>query len=89
MQSLVGDAVSRIKASSGLPVAVGFGVKTVEKARETARIADAVVVGSALVEQLAGALDESGGNFAKVINSVLSLARELGGAVRAARGVGL
>lgn len=42
--------VSRIKQSTDLPVAVGFGVRTPEQAREIARVADGVVVGSALVD---------------------------------------
>ena len=42
--------VSRIKQSSQIPVAVGFGVRTPEQAREIARVADGVVVGSALVD---------------------------------------
>jgi tryptophan synthase alpha chain len=43
-------AVARLKRSTDLPVAVGFGVRTPEQARAIARVADAVVVGSALVE---------------------------------------
>jgi tryptophan synthase alpha chain len=42
--------VSRIKQSSKIPVAVGFGVRTPEQAREIAKVADGVVVGSALVD---------------------------------------
>lgn len=84
----VGEAVRRFKGASGLPVAVGFGIKTPEKAAETAKMADAVVVGSALVERLASAVDAASNGADNVINPVLSLARELGGAVRAARGVG-
>ena len=42
--------VSRIKRSTDLPVAVGFGVRTPEQAAAIARVADGVVVGSALVE---------------------------------------
>ena len=42
--------VSRIKRSTDLPVAVGFGVRTPEQAAEIAQVADGVVVGSALVE---------------------------------------
>jgi len=42
--------VRRIKQSTDLPVAVGFGVRTPEQAAEIARVADGVVVGSALVE---------------------------------------
>ena len=44
------EAVARIKAETDLPVAVGFGVRTPEQARAIARVADGVVVGSALVE---------------------------------------
>lgn len=82
----IADAVARLKVASGLPVAVGFGVKTAEKAAEIAGFADAVVIGSALIERLVSALDQSGGRMDNVIKSVLSLARDLAGAVRAARG---
>ena len=81
----VEEAVSRIKAASGLPVAVGFGIKTPEMARSTARLADGVVVGSALVDRLAGALEPGDDNPDTIVNAVLSLARDLGDAVRAAR----
>jgi tryptophan synthase alpha chain len=43
-------AVARLKRSTDLPVAVGFGVRTPEQAHAIARVADGVVVGSALVE---------------------------------------
>jgi tryptophan synthase alpha chain len=46
----VAENVARIKRSTGLPVAVGFGVRTPEQAAAIARVADGVVVGSALVE---------------------------------------
>jgi tryptophan synthase alpha chain len=44
------QAVARLKRATDLPVAVGFGVRTPEQARAIARVADGVVVGSALVE---------------------------------------
>ena len=44
--------VSRVRAASDLPVALGFGLATGDQARAAARIADGVVVGSALVERL-------------------------------------
>ncbi|MEL7486360.1 MAG: tryptophan synthase subunit alpha [Pseudomonadota bacterium] len=81
----VASATSAIQAASGLPVAVGFGIKTTEKAAETARVADAVVVGSALVERLAGALETDRDNPDTIVNAVLSLARDLASAVRTAR----
>jgi tryptophan synthase alpha chain len=49
-QASIEDAVARIKAATDLPVAVGFGVRTPEQAAAIGRIADGVVVGSALVE---------------------------------------
>ncbi|KAK0362523.1 hypothetical protein LTR94_019034 [Friedmanniomyces endolithicus] len=52
---VVAPAVERVRKASGLPVAVGFGVKTPERAAEIARVADAVVVGSALVDEVAAA----------------------------------
>lgn len=45
--------VSRIKQSTDLPVAVGFGVRTPEQAAEIARVADGVVVGSAFIDLVA------------------------------------
>jgi len=48
----VSDAVARIKRYTALPVAVGFGVRNAQNAREIAQGADAVVVGSALIDAL-------------------------------------
>lgn len=47
--------VAEIRATTGLPIAVGFGISTPEQVREVARCADAVVVGSAIVKQIAAA----------------------------------
>jgi tryptophan synthase alpha chain len=49
----VGPEVARIKAASGLPVIVGFGIRTPEAARAIAGVADGCVVGSAIVAELA------------------------------------
>jgi tryptophan synthase alpha chain len=65
----VGPEVARIKAASGLPVIVGFGVNTPEKSRAIAEVADGVVVGSAIVGKLA-----SGAPVAEVLAFVKSLA---------------
>ena len=48
----VAAAIARIRKSTTLPLAVGFGVRTPEQAREIAGIADAVVVGSAIVSRI-------------------------------------
>lgn len=47
--------VAEVRAHAEAPVAVGFGVRDAESARAIARFADAVVIGSALVDRLAGA----------------------------------
>ena len=77
----VAPQVERVRKASGLPVAVGFGVRTPERAAEVARVADAVVVGSALVDEIAAALER---NTSPVAN-VLDTARALAQAVRQAR----
>ena len=49
-QGSIEEAVAALKAATDLPVAVGFGVRTPEQARDIAKVADGVVVGSALVD---------------------------------------
>jgi tryptophan synthase alpha chain len=49
----IGPMTSRIRAHTDLPIAVGFGISTPEQARTVAACADAVVVGSAVVNQIA------------------------------------
>ena len=77
----VAPAVARIRNASGLPVAVGFGIKTPERAAEIARVADASVVGSALVEEVAAAIAANETVTARVLSKVETLAK----AVRSAR----
>jgi len=48
----VTEQVARVRAAADLPVVVGFGVKTPERAREVAKDADGVVVGTAIVKTL-------------------------------------
>lgn len=47
------EAVARLKAQTALPLAVGFGVRTPEQAAAIGRVADAVVVGSAIIDVVA------------------------------------
>jgi tryptophan synthase alpha chain len=44
------EAVARLKAGTDLPIVVGFGVRTPEQAADIGRVADGVVVGSAIVD---------------------------------------
>lgn len=71
----VGEAVERVQRASGLPVAVGFGVREPEQAAAIARKADAVVVGSAIVD----AMHEGG------VAGATELVKRLSSAVHAAR----
>ena len=50
VQASIDTAVARLKAATDLPVVVGFGIRTHEQAAAIARVADGVVVGSAIVE---------------------------------------
>lgn len=77
----VAPAVERLRKASGLPVAVGFGIRTPEQAAAVARVADAAVVGSALVHEIESAaqLNEN------VTEKVLLKASELAKAVQSAR----
>lgn len=77
----VAPAVARVRQASGLPVAVGFGVRTPERAAEIARVADAVVAGSVLVDEVAAAL----GANEPAAPRVLAKVRALSDAVRGAR----
>lgn len=76
----VAPAVARVRAASGLPVAVGFGVKTPERSAEIARVADAVVVGSALVDEVAAALEAGESSVTRVLTKVKALADAVRGA---------
>jgi len=73
--AVVAPAVNRVRAASGLPVAVGFGIKTPERAAAVARVADGVVVGSALVELIAAALELNQLAAPKVLESASRLAQ--------------
>lgn len=53
VQGSIDAAVARLKEATDLPIAVGFGIRTPEQAQAIARIADGVVVGSAIVELVA------------------------------------
>jgi len=83
----VASAVARIKRHSQLPVAVGFGVRNAESARAIAQGADAVVVGSALVEALRGSLDQNGKATLGTVKAVTDLVVQLAQGVRSAKAV--
>ncbi|MCG7626861.1 tryptophan synthase subunit alpha [Epibacterium sp. MM17-32] len=65
----VGPEVARIKAATDLPIIVGFGIKTPERAQTIASISDGAVVGSAIVAEIG-----AGKSPAEVLAFVKSLA---------------
>jgi tryptophan synthase alpha chain len=79
------EAVTRIKRHTALPVAVGFGVRNAASAAAIARGAEAVVVGSALVEKIRTSLDAAGKATPATVTAVVGLVEELAAGVRSAR----
>ncbi len=78
----VASAVARFRAETDLPVAVGFGVNTAQDAAAIAATADAVVVGSAIVNALARSLDADSRMTADTVKAVVALVGELAAGVR-------
>mgnify|MGYP001219763168 CR=1 FL=1 len=78
-EAAIKTAVTRLKRATDLPIAVGFGVRGPEAARAIALIADAVVVGSAFVDEIAA------GPQAQAAERVLRKVAEISEAVRHAR----
>jgi tryptophan synthase alpha chain len=81
----VAAAVTRLRRFTGLPIAVGFGIRTPQQAAEVARAADAAAIGTALVQRLA--LNLNPDNTAKpgLVDAVLADIRGLAQGVRDAR----
>jgi len=78
-------AVERLKRHTELPIAVGFGIKTPEHAANIARVADAAVVGSAIVERIKNGLDAKGLPRPSMVSDILGFVRALAAGVRKAR----
>ncbi len=81
----VSEAVARIKRHTGLPVCVGFGIRTPEAARGIAQTANGAVVGSALIDVLRASLDSEGRATARTVPAVADLASALAQGVRGAK----
>ena len=73
--SAVAPSVERIKRASGLPVVVGFGIKTPERAAAVAKVADGAVVGSVLVDEMADAVTQKRDPVQLVLEKAASLAK--------------
>lgn len=73
----IGDMTAKIHAHTSLPVAVGFGISNPEQARAVAESAEAIVVGSAIVNQIA-----AHGKSANLVAKVTAFTKELVDAVK-------
>jgi tryptophan synthase alpha chain len=80
------SAIPRIRRVTDLPIAIGFGVRTPEQAGTAARIADAAVVASALIDTLSAHLDADGKARPGAVEAVLDQVRGLAAAVRTRKG---
>ena len=78
VQSSIEEAVARLKAATDIPVAVGFGIRTPDQAAAVAKVADGVVVGSAIVDLVAA----HGADAAEPVRAYI---QSLSSAIRAAR----
>ncbi|WP_247255148.1 tryptophan synthase subunit alpha [Pseudomonas moorei] len=76
----VEEAVARLRRHTDLPISIGFGIRTPEQAANIARLADGVVVGSALIDHIANATASE-----QAVDGVLSLCSALAEGVRKAR----
>ena len=84
MQTKVADTIgamtAMIRAHTDLPVAVGFGISTPEQARAVAQSAEAIVVGSAVVNQVA-----RHGKSPELVAKVSTFVKTLGEAVKSGK----
>jgi len=80
----VGEAVTRIKAHTDLPVVVGFGIKTADDAARMGRDSDGIAVGTAICNAVLGSL-ESGKATPGTVGAVTTLVAGLAGGVKRAK----
>ena len=80
----INAAVTRLKRHTDLPVAVGFGIRTPDQARAVAEVADATVVGSAIVQTIGENLNADGSAGPDLVKNVLKFTQELSDGVRGA-----
>ncbi len=80
----VAARVDRLNQMTGLPVGVGFGISTAEKAAQMSQAADAIVVGSALVRQIQENADDDAAVLSKVTGLLASMRSAMDAEVTAA-----
>ena len=81
----IAAGIRRVRRATDLPVAVGFGVRGPDQAAEIARVADGVVIGSAIVNKIAEGLDEQGRPARGLADDVLGFVKQLSAGITGAR----
>jgi tryptophan synthase alpha chain len=76
LQADLAVSLGRLRRLTTKPVAVGFGISTPAQAAEVARVADGVIVGSAIVERI-----ERGGGGQRAVEDAAGFVRNLKGAM--------
>ena len=79
---MVTATLERLRKHTAIPIGVGFGIKTKEQAAAVATVADACIVGSAVVDAIRDLLDGSGKATGKTAGAVTALVSELAAGVR-------
>ncbi len=74
---VVRQAIERLRRSTELPLAVGFGIKSATQVNKIVQFADAAVVGSALVNEIANNLDSSGTVLPGLCDNVIKVIEDL------------
>jgi len=80
----VAHAVGRIRRHTDLPIAVGFGIRTPDQAKDIAAVADGAVVGTAFTDAVRDSLDANAEATGGTVDAVLNLCRDLAQGVAAA-----
>ena len=80
------DFVQRVRRHTDLPLAVGFGIRTPVRAAEIARVADAAVVGTAIVDRIPAGIGADGRPQPGLVDEVLGFVRSLADGVAGTRG---
>ena len=73
----ISAAYKRISAATDLPVVTGFGIRTPEQAGEAASLSDGAIVGSAVVEIIAGNLGDDGKGTPEIVSKIAAFVGDL------------
>ena len=79
--NIVKKAYNKLKKHSKIPIVVGFGINTPEKAKIVSKYSDGVVVGSAIVDELDKTIEKK----SNITNNVIRLVKKFSKAIKEAR----